>query len=256
MCISPIKLNNNDIPVPCGKCYECRNSRRRDWSIRLTEESRDHNDGWFITLTYSDQCLPKNGLLNKRDLTLFIKKIREAVRPNRIKYYAVGEYGERTLRPHYHLIVFSLGDNQEEVLKMVADKWNFGQVQVGFCTPKSINYVTKYLLKYQSGKESFSVMSKNLGIGYIKRTREYHECIGNAHYVYPNGYKTKLPRYYLNRLYTEGQREAIRGLMQDDLDIKMLDDMQKQADKYFSNRDRKVRLSYTKQKDSLKERKL
>ena len=44
------------VPVACGKCFECRKKRAREWRIRLAEEIR-HNKSYFITLTIDDENL-------------------------------------------------------------------------------------------------------------------------------------------------------------------------------------------------------
>ena len=44
------------VPVACGKCYECRKKKVREWRIRLAEEIR-HNKSYFVTLTIDDESL-------------------------------------------------------------------------------------------------------------------------------------------------------------------------------------------------------
>ena len=46
----------NYVPVACGKCYECRKKKAREWRIRLAEEIR-HNKSYFVTLTIDDENL-------------------------------------------------------------------------------------------------------------------------------------------------------------------------------------------------------
>ena len=46
----------NYVPVACGKCYECRKKKAREWRIRLAEEIR-HNKSYFVTLTIDDDNL-------------------------------------------------------------------------------------------------------------------------------------------------------------------------------------------------------
>ena len=64
-----------------------------------------HPHNAYITLTYNDDHLPANGSLQPRDLQLFWKRLRKARTPG-IRYYACGEYGDQTARPHYHAIIF------------------------------------------------------------------------------------------------------------------------------------------------------
>ena len=40
------------IEAECGKCYECRKKRAREWSIRIHENLK-YEFGYFVTLTIS-----------------------------------------------------------------------------------------------------------------------------------------------------------------------------------------------------------
>ena len=65
---SPHDVRLNYVPVACGKCYECRKKKAREWRIRLAEEIR-HNKSYFVTLTIDDENLEilKNELDVYRD---------------------------------------------------------------------------------------------------------------------------------------------------------------------------------------------
>ena len=48
-------------------------------------------------------------MLVNRHLQLFIKRFRKYVSKNyneKIRYYAIGEYGTQSLRPHWHILFF------------------------------------------------------------------------------------------------------------------------------------------------------
>ena len=95
------------VPFPCGKCFHCRINQGRIWQTRLLLEAYTAADSTFLTLTYDDDHLPGNGSLDKKHLTNFLKRYRKRFEPGKIRYYAVGEYGDQTWRPHYHLAIFS-----------------------------------------------------------------------------------------------------------------------------------------------------
>lgn len=107
--------------IPCGHCLGCRTAQSREWSNRLLLESLYHDSAYFVTLTYCDaythvvdgldistgESVPMK-TLRKRDIQLFMKRLRKMFSQDKIRFYAAGEYGSSTQRPHYHLIVFGL----------------------------------------------------------------------------------------------------------------------------------------------------
>lgn len=114
MCLNPIKTKNSPDPVPCGKCPECRNRRATGWAFRILQEYKKATTAHFLTLTYDETRVPRNNdtgyaTLNKSDVQNFIKRLRKYSKKGtkKIRYYAVGEYGSETQRPHYHIIIFN-----------------------------------------------------------------------------------------------------------------------------------------------------
>ena len=158
-------------PFPCGQCLPCRINRRRIWTHRLMLEHLCSPDAVFLTLTYRDEDLPDDAYLCKRDLQRFIKSVRNHFRGSKRKfrYYACGEYGERTHRPHYHAILFGVYEHEAE---KISHLWPYGGVFCGSVTPESIQYVAGYVCKKITKKEDpkckqeFSIMSLKPGIGY------------------------------------------------------------------------------------------
>lgn len=102
--------------IPCGHCTGCRLDKSREWANRCLLELQQHKSAYFVTLTYDDAHVPtaysRSGAptytLCKKDFQLFIKRLRKRVAPQRIRYFACGEYGGTTFRPHYHAIIFGL----------------------------------------------------------------------------------------------------------------------------------------------------
>ena len=98
------------VPFPCGKCPPCLRRRVSGWSFRLVKQGEQACSALFVTLTYDDEKVPKtaSGLmtLQKSDLQKFFKRLRKKTH-EKISYYAVGEYGDKTQRPHYHIILFN-----------------------------------------------------------------------------------------------------------------------------------------------------
>ena len=82
----------------------CRQNRARSWSFRCLAELQG-TTALFLTITYDDENNP--GYLLKKDLQDFHKRLRKAFGP--FRFYACGEYGDTTHRPHYHGIYYGLG---------------------------------------------------------------------------------------------------------------------------------------------------
>lgn len=95
------------IEVPCGKCLECRIQRTRQWADRCVLEAKKYKDNYFVTLTYDDNHLPEKNSLRPKDLQLFMKRLRKKFPQSKIRFFACGEYGDISWRPHYHILLFN-----------------------------------------------------------------------------------------------------------------------------------------------------
>lgn len=166
---------------PCGQCLNCRINQSRLWANRIVLEQKASRHSYFVTLTYDDEHLPYNDynepILVKSHLQKYIKRIRKGHHA-KLRYFAVGEYGSHTWRPHYHLTIFTQSDFSENLLeKKWADSEGnpLGFSFVGDVSPQSANYIAGYIKKkalpsYRDElgirPPEFSTMSKqNGGIG-------------------------------------------------------------------------------------------
>lgn len=171
-CMTPFtvtkKLTNDKLCVPCGRCPACYARRVSGWSFRLLQEQKQATSSHFITLTYDTQTLPLSprgfNTLDKRDVQLFLKRLRKLhPRGSRLKYYAVGEYGGVTQRPHYHIILFNC------TIELILPAWGLGSIHYGKVEGASIGYCLKYISKKShigtcetdDRQPQFALMSKN-----------------------------------------------------------------------------------------------
>ena len=184
--------------------------------LRLSHELHTANDALFLTLTYDDEHIPDNGSLVKADLQKFYKRLRRRIEPKRVRYYACGEYGSHTYRPHYHNIIFGITQSpvDKEIIMSCWDKcdWRVDTIReksFGSVTPESISYVTGYIADKLSNLQNkliyidtnrelpFQVCSQGIGRDYIaKYTDELYE---NLH-IKKQGKELPLPRYYRKKL--------------------------------------------------------
>jgi len=203
--------------LPCGKCPMCRLEQGRQWAMRCLHEKLMYKDNVFLTLTYDDVHLPYNGSLVRRDLTLFMKRLREFKGPG-IRFFACGEYGDLNARPHYHVLLFNC-DFSDKLFysknargdvyytsKCVSDLWPDGFNILGDVTFDSAAYVARYCLKKVSGvrgvsavygdrEPEFTAKSNRPGLGtayYLKYGNEVR-----AHdNVIVHGKEVRPPRFY------------------------------------------------------------
>lgn len=200
-CTNPVWLERGmeykGMEVPCGKCRACRIRRSFQWTMRLQHESHCYgNKSMFITLTYSDEHLPINWSLEKKELQKFFKRVRKNIKGRKISYYACGEYGDLNGRPHYHSIVLGLDCGNYDDRYIIAKSWKFcdwkkilssqrGKSAIGTVTPDSMRYVTDYIHKK-------FIVSK-------PKKRE-----GEAE----SSYNDRLVSYYINLMDYYGRRES------------------------------------------------
>lgn len=203
---SPADLATNgsySFLAPCGKCSGCRLDRAKAWCDRLCLEYYDNDcKAVFLTLTYDNDNLPiyntpdgYYSTLDKRDWQLFLKRLRSKT-SSRLRFFACGEYGPTTHRPHYHAIIFGVtlqelgeldpvGSNEFGQpyfsSSLIRSCWSSGYHTVSNVDYLCIRYVARYNLKkfafsfdsdFTWSDPEFTLMSRRPGIGYL-RLRDY-----------------------------------------------------------------------------------
>lgn len=206
-CVHPVNVDGRTFA--CGRCISCRVNRGQAWSARLLHELESWPDSRFVTLTYEDSP----GTLIRRDLQTFHKRLRFDLKDRRIKYYSVGEYGERRGRPHYHGIYFGLSKGDFDLIESA---WGKGRIHVGTVTSQSVNYVTAYITKklwgevgrdvYKGIEPPFSMMSKGIGLSWFESNQvRLLADLG----LRKRGKVVPMPRYYWNKLRDDIPEELI-----------------------------------------------
>ena len=224
-CTSPYNLKLADgtfLEVPCGRCTSCKIAHSREWVIRLLHELEYSKSAYFVTLTYDDEHLPADASLDKLELQRFFKRLRKELPPRSFRYYACGEYGETSNRPHYHFIGFLFCDCSDFEC-LTRSSWPLGFVYIGNVTPQSCRYVAQYVHKkydarynkhiYGDKQPPFQLQSQGLGKEYMYENAE--QLLANL-CVTMNGKPVGLPRYYQKKLIDERskfdmQRYELKG---------------------------------------------
>ena len=137
----------------------------------------------------------------------------------KIKYYAVGEYGTNTNRPHYHAILYNLPNHYINNPLALEAVWNHGAIHMDICAAGSIAYCAGYVNKRPAIDQDiegddrvkeFSLMSKGMGASYMApATVKYHKQHLNPFIVKEGGEKQAMPRYYKDKMFTEKERKTL-----------------------------------------------
>lgn len=208
------------VNVPCGKCWECMKRKASQWRIRLEQEHKNNKNAIFVTLTLSDESLQKldNNLgLEPNDIaTIAVRRFLERHRKETsisIKHWLTTELGQNeTERLHLHGILFNI--EREQVEK----HWKYGFTFIGeYVNNKTINYVTKYMLKQDKKHKDFKPkilsspgIGKNWIYTYDSQKNKFKGKDTDQTYKLKNGAKIALPEYYRNKILTEEEREELR----------------------------------------------
>ena len=149
----------------------CRLDYSRDWAVRAVHEAAEPANGCakescFVTLTYDPANLPEDRSVDPSELQLFMKRLRKLLEPKRIRFLACGEYGERSFRPHYHLLVFGHDFSDDSVpistpkgkhplwrSRTLEKAWPYGFASIGALTWESAAYTARYIMKKINGAD-------------------------------------------------------------------------------------------------------
>lgn len=190
-----------------------------------------HDVSSFNTLTYSDFDLPSNYSVSIRPLQLFMKRVRKRFGPTR--FFLCAEYGEQTLRPHYHVILFGQDFREDRKLwrrgnngdlnyrsETLEKLWPFGFAETASLTRESAGYTARYMVKKIYGDKAkehylrthpltgqlnqvepeFIRMSTKPGLGATWYEKYKSDCFPSDFLINRDGIKQPIPRYYV-RIY-------------------------------------------------------
>ena len=227
--------------IPCGHCAGCKLTKRSSWANRMEMELPYHENAWFLTITYNDENIPYRGTwdtytgeliienysLKYDDIQKFWKNLRRYIEYHKLgdskkmMYYAAGEYGGETHRPHYHAIVYDLPIKKDDLkeykrkqgaiyynCKWIEKIWNKGYVVLSPATWNAMSYTAGYTTKKIYGKEG-KEFYENLGITPEDCWMSTKPAIGAQYYydhaaeiydkdqiMLKNGKICKPPRYF------------------------------------------------------------
>lgn len=253
MCVSPITITIREpnchgglrrIQVPCGKCFDCLRHKQNDWTIRILSQFKKFGYGIFFTLTYNNDSVPcvvdsDSGCLYhsvcKSHIQGWLKRFRSRCyrkhgKDFRLSYFITSEYGPRTLRPHYHGLIF--GVDKFDFIEFALNDWqsNYGFTSFNVIpcnlASASARYVSKYcskgffenpLISQKIVEPTFHLVSKHFGESYVDDMASWHlgldkrqdnlfkldkyKILGERQNIRINGFSYRMPRYLKEKIY-------------------------------------------------------
>lgn len=209
------------LEVPCGYCHTCQKSYNNQYRIRLLYELRKYPSGTclFVTLTFDDYNLKKFSKDTNKAVLLFLDRLRKDY-GKQIRHWFVCEFGTLYGRPHYHGILFdvpkALIDKYSPDVPghhpLLASRWKYGFVFVGYVCDETCSYITKYVTKSINGSQVRPRIISSHGIG--SNYLDTEECslhkLGNQRYqpfMVLNGFQQAMPRYYYNKIFSDVDKQ-------------------------------------------------
>ena len=185
-----VDYNNSDLRRIIENHFEKNNPSR---SVHIDSKE-------LVELTYTinsenikrgKRLLPGLPVLNKYDLIRFIKRVRNEVKKisdEKIRYFAVGEYGPKGLKPHFHgCIYFNDSAIAEKIVSIISKKWKYGYTDCSKSRSSVSSYIASYVNSFSSfpdvyksvGCTPFMVHSVKFGQGFFENSRKE---------IYENGF--------------------------------------------------------------------
>jgi hypothetical protein len=156
-CFSSINRNLR-IPVPNGKdrliedpLFEFTHSMTSSEYQDIIVKSHGRYDFLRKCVVYPrfEDCDNRIPYCNTSDCQKFLKRLRFHSKNKyneEIRFYGVSEYGPRTYRPHWHLLLFFNSDELTSVIQqLVSESWSYGRTTCELSRGGSASYVASYV---------------------------------------------------------------------------------------------------------------
>jgi hypothetical protein len=142
-----------------------------------------HAGSCVVTLTYSSEFGPLSNSLRPLQVQRWLKRLREAAKPRKLRFFLQGEYGDDGERPHYHAVLYGLELPLEHIKDyrckcstclLLRNTWGLGFVYADHVSWEALAYICGYVLKKMTRKgdprlagraPEFARMSLRPGLG-------------------------------------------------------------------------------------------
>lgn len=178
-----------------------------------------HPQNSYVTLTYDNEHLPSDQGLLPNDITKCFKTLRNW--GFEFSYFQAGEYGEKYLRPHHHVIFMGISFDHDRVFTRTRSHrpiwvsptlrkaWPYGNHEIEETNFAAGCYVAQYTAKKISNqpldrvdadgvtwevRPPYISMSKGIGTTWFQK---YHDDVYPQDFiVFGDGQITRPPKFY------------------------------------------------------------
>lgn len=191
----------------------------------LKQRRKDYDWNGILWQCRPDLTLPKTisdvFCFFKPDCQKFIRSVRDELRyyckkhklpVPKFKYFLSSEYGSKSLRPHYHALIFTDISNINLITNLIQKHWNYGFVSVSAANERRCYYAAKYALKscfdnvpISGFERPFILVSKGLGLSFLSDAMVNFMRGENGKVnlqVHQEGKLKIIPRYYRDKVFT------------------------------------------------------
>lgn len=176
------------------------------YRMRLLYEIAQYPRSIFLTLTFDEPSLARFRSNPNRALSLFMDRMRKTI-GYAPRHWFVAEFGKKHGRLHYHGFLFDCVLSNQQVESL----WKYGNTWVGYANEVTARYIVKYLTKTDTKGERPPRIFSSHGIGDAYLTTPDCE-LARSMYATSftiNGYVVPIPRYYLDKMYNDVEKEYI-----------------------------------------------
>lgn len=197
--------------VACGRCKACIANRKQDWTGKLLMEAENSGSVAFLTLTYAKE--PEG--FEYGHIQAMLKSLRQKLARAKlggVRFFCVGERGEKRDRVHWHLILFFQRNIQLQrpAMNTLWEHWPHGWTSIEMLKhsriAKKIRYCVMYCLKgvgFNPGVRARCSLKPALGGEYVAQMAR--RCAQKG--LCPNG-KYQLPGIIHNQGRKQGLPES------------------------------------------------
>lgn len=177
------------ILVPCGHCSQCI-ALKQSYIVQRTQMEAINFDLWMLTLTYNEEMIKSinvNGYKYRyadiSDLQNMFKRIRKYdLLGCPFQYLAVTEYGTKNHRPHYHVILATPKNPDDDAYDRITKEERFSKV---FRREWRRNIATCYNKHGELVSNTRNPLYKPLHTHVVKYIRGERKCNFDFHWIDP-----------------------------------------------------------------------